>query len=57
MALQKAHEELATAHITTAATIIPNLITGMESLSNLYTTLKGLKASVRQPQQPRQLQR
>ena len=46
MALQKAHEELATAYITTAATIIPNLITGMESLSNLYTTLKGLKASV-----------
>ena len=46
MALKKAHEELATAYITTAATIIPNLITGMESLSNLYTTLKGLKGAV-----------
>ena len=46
MALRKAHEDLATAYITTAATIIPNLITGMESLSNLYTTLKGLKGAV-----------
>jgi len=46
MALRKAHEDLATAYLTTAATIIPNLITGMESLSNLYTTLKGLKGAV-----------
>jgi len=46
MALKKAHEDLATAYITTAATIIPNLITGMESLSNLYITLKGLKGAV-----------
>lgn len=44
--LRIAHESLTKAYIYTAATIIPNLITGLDSTARLYNTLRGIKPAV-----------
>jgi len=44
--LRIAHENVAKAYIYTAATVVPNLITGLESTMRLYESLRGLKAAV-----------
>lgn len=44
--LRVAHENVTKAYIYTAATVIPNLITGLESSMKLYESLKGIKSAV-----------
>jgi len=44
--LQMAQQEVAKSYLYMAATIVPNLITGLESTMRLYESLKGVKAAV-----------